>query len=128
MMKKALIILGIIFAIVALMVFNKMISKKGVVTSFAETKRGMLEITVNNSGELIAENSIDVLGPLIGMPSNGDQGGNNQGSGGQGGGGQRGGGQGTGGQGTGGQGTGGQGTGGQSTGGQSTGGQSTGGG
>ncbi|HUX57504.1 MAG TPA: efflux RND transporter periplasmic adaptor subunit [Bacteroidales bacterium] len=64
-MKKTLIILGTVAAIAALIVFNKMTSKKGVVNSYAEVQRGSFEITVSNSGELIAENSIDIKGPEI---------------------------------------------------------------
>ena len=65
MIKKTLIIFGIISAIAALIVFNKLTSKKGGINSFAEVKRGTFEITVSNSGELIAENSIDIKGPEI---------------------------------------------------------------
>jgi len=64
-MKKALIISGIVVAIAALIVFNKLISKKGSVSIFAEVKKGYFEITVTNSGELIAERSVDIKGPEI---------------------------------------------------------------
>jgi len=56
-------------AIIALIVFNKMTSKRGSINSFAEVKKGLFEITVTNSGELIAERSIDIKGPEIGMGS-----------------------------------------------------------
>jgi HlyD family secretion protein len=93
-MKKALIITGIVFAIIALIVFNKMTSKKGNVNSYAEVKKGVFEITVTNSGELMAEKSLDVKGPEIGQSDEhgGEQGGNRQGSQGRGGGGGGGGG------------------------------------
>ena len=79
-MKRVLIIGGIILAITALIVFNKMTSKRGVVNSWAEVKKGTFEVTVSNSGELMAERSIDIKGPEIGQ-SNNDQG---RGPGGQG--------------------------------------------
>jgi multidrug efflux pump subunit AcrA (membrane-fusion protein) len=64
-MKRILIIGGVIIAIVALIVFNKMTSKKSNLNTFAEVKKGLFEITVSNSGELIAEKSIDIKGPEI---------------------------------------------------------------
>src|SRR5450759_668920 len=73
-MKRILVIGGVVLAIIALIVFNKMTSKKGAIDSFTEVKKGLFEITVINSGELIAEKSIDVKGPEIGMGS--DHGGN----------------------------------------------------
>jgi HlyD family secretion protein len=79
-MKRILIIGGVILAIAALIVFNRMTSKRGVVNSWAEVKKGTFEITVSNSGELLAERSIDIKGPEIGQ-SNNDQG---RGQGGQG--------------------------------------------
>jgi len=69
MMKRILIIGVVIMAIIALIVFNKMTSKRGSINSFAEVKKGLFEITVTNSGELIAERSIDIKGPEIGMGS-----------------------------------------------------------
>ena len=64
-MKRILIIGGVVVAIVALIVFNKMTSKKSDLNTFAEVKKGLFEITVSNSGELIAEKSIDIKGPEI---------------------------------------------------------------
>ena len=66
-MKRILIIGGVVIAIIALIVFNKMTSKKGNINTYAEVKKGLFEITVTNTGELIAEKSIDVKGPEIGM-------------------------------------------------------------
>jgi HlyD family secretion protein len=68
-MRKILVIGGIVIAIISLVVFNKMTSRKGSTDSFAEAKMGLFEITVTNSGELIAEKSIDIKGPEIGMGS-----------------------------------------------------------
>jgi HlyD family secretion protein len=80
-MKRILVISGVLLAIIALVVFNRMTSKKGSVNSYAEVKKGLFEITVTNSGELIAEKSIDIKGPEIGMGSmQGGQGGNRGGN------------------------------------------------
>lgn len=68
-MKRILVIGGVVLAIVALFVFNNMTSKKGKTNSYIEVKKGLFEITVTNSGELVAEKSIDVKGPEIGMGS-----------------------------------------------------------
>ena len=76
-MKRIFIISGVVIAIVALIVFNKMTSKKGNLNIFAEVKKGTFEIIVTNSGELIAEKSIEIKGPEIGQSNN--QGGNRQG-------------------------------------------------
>jgi HlyD family secretion protein len=93
-MKKILIFGGVLLAIIALIVFNKMTSKKGVFNVYAEVKRGTFEIAVSNSGELIAEKSIDIKGPEIGQGDDhgpGQQQGNqqNRGAGGGGGGGNQ---------------------------------------
>jgi len=77
-MKRILVIGGVVLAIIALVVFNQKTSRKGKGNSYAEVKKGLFEITVTNSGELIAEKSIDIKGPEIGMGSNrggGDHGG-----------------------------------------------------
>jgi multidrug efflux pump subunit AcrA (membrane-fusion protein) len=70
-MKRILIIGCVILAIIALVVFNKTISRKGNINSFVEVKNGLFEITVINSGELIAEKSIEIKGPEIVMGSQG---------------------------------------------------------
>jgi hypothetical protein len=88
-MKRTLTIIGVVVAIVALIVFNKMTSKKNSVSTFVEVKKGSFEVTVSNSGELMAEKSIDIKGPDISQTS--DQNGP-QSQGGGGGGGGRGGG------------------------------------
>lgn len=64
-MKKTLLIIGIVVAIVGLIVFNKLISKKVISNTYSEVKKGIFEITVTNSGELIAEKSLDIKGPEI---------------------------------------------------------------
>jgi multidrug efflux pump subunit AcrA (membrane-fusion protein) len=68
-MKRILVIGIVVAAIIALIVLNKMTSRKGNVSSFTEVKKGLFEISVTNSGELIAEKSIDIKGPEIGMGS-----------------------------------------------------------
>ena len=70
-MKKILVIGGVLLAVIALIVFNKMTSKRGITESFTEVKKGVFEISVTNSGELIAEKSIEVKGPEIVMGSQG---------------------------------------------------------
>jgi HlyD family secretion protein len=66
-MRKTLIITGIIAGviIIAMLVFNKLVSKKDTGSNYIEAKRGLFEIAVNNSGELEAEKSIDIKGPEI---------------------------------------------------------------
>jgi HlyD family secretion protein len=88
-MKKALVIIGICAAIAALIVFTRLISNKKIVNTYTEVKKGLFEITVSNSGELIAEKSLDIRGPMIGQVNN--QTDNHGTSGGGGGGGGRGG-------------------------------------
>jgi hypothetical protein len=76
MKKKILITSGILFAIIALGIFNKAFSKKDSVNAFTEVRKGLFEITVSNSGELIAEKSFDIYGPDYNMAQNQQQEGN----------------------------------------------------
>jgi HlyD family secretion protein len=62
-----MIITSIICAIIALIIFNKIPLKKKVFNTYSEVEKGTFEITVTNSGELIAEKSIDIYGPEIGQ-------------------------------------------------------------
>ncbi|MBW6501994.1 MAG: efflux RND transporter periplasmic adaptor subunit [Bacteroidales bacterium] len=78
-MKKILVIGGILVALIGLGVFNKLISKDSTVSTYAEAQKGVFEITVTNSGELLAENSIEVMGPELGQTSNQGQGGGGRG-------------------------------------------------
>jgi HlyD family secretion protein len=66
-MKKVLVTGAVVLAVVALMVFNSMTSKNRSNNSFTEVKKGLFEISVTNSGELIAERSIDIKGPELGL-------------------------------------------------------------
>ena len=67
-MKKVIVILGLFTAISALIVLSQLTLRKNTVNAFAEVKKGVFEISVSNSGELIAEKSIDVWGPGYGKP------------------------------------------------------------
>lgn len=69
-MKKTLITIGVVCAVIALIIFNKATSKNKSANSFAEVKKGVFEITVTTTGELIAENSTDILGPEIARSNN----------------------------------------------------------
>jgi len=66
-MKRTLIITGIVVAvaIIALVIFNKLTSKKNDDNLFAEAIKGEFEIAITGSGELLAENSIDIKTPII---------------------------------------------------------------
>lgn len=68
-MKRRIVIFSSIFlALTALFVFNKLTSGKVEDNLFAEVKRGMFEISITNSGELLAEKSFDIAGPdLLGQ-------------------------------------------------------------
>ena len=80
-MKKASVYIGIVIAIIALIVFNKMTSKSKITNVYAEVKKGIFEISVSASGELIAEKSLEIKGPEIGRGSDRgrNQGGGNRG-------------------------------------------------
>jgi multidrug efflux pump subunit AcrA (membrane-fusion protein) len=78
-MKRFFIIAGVLVAIAALVAFNMMTTKKGDVIYYAEVKEGPFEISVSNSGELLAEKSVDIFGPSIGQTNNQQGGGNRQG-------------------------------------------------
>ena len=64
-MKRTLIVTSIIalVAIIILIVFNKITSKKDVANLYAEAKKGEFSIIVTTTGELEAENSTDIRGP-----------------------------------------------------------------
>lgn len=78
-MKKIVTIGVIVVAIAALVIFNSLTSKKGDVAVFTEVNRGQFEITVTNSGELLAEHSIDILGPSLATNDQGGRGGGGRG-------------------------------------------------
>jgi hypothetical protein len=71
-MKKTIIITSIVavVAILAMIVFNKVSSKKEVANLFAEAKKGQFDIIVTTTGELQAENSTDIAGPSFSQSRN----------------------------------------------------------
>jgi len=71
-MRKIFIIGGITVAVIALIVFYNLTSKKNIVNTFTEVKKGTFDITVSNSGELMAEKSLDIMGPVIGQANGGN--------------------------------------------------------
>jgi multidrug efflux pump subunit AcrA (membrane-fusion protein) len=64
-MKRTIIITGsiVVAAIIILIVFSKVTSKKDVANLYVEAKRGQFDIIVTTTGELQAENSTDIRGP-----------------------------------------------------------------
>ena len=64
-LKRFSITTGVIVAIIALIAFNRMTSSRGRVTLYAEAVKDVFEISVSNSGELIAERSIEIKGPQM---------------------------------------------------------------
>ncbi|NMC38408.1 MAG: hypothetical protein GYA41_08810, partial [Bacteroidales bacterium] len=68
-MKKTIITTGIIIAaaFIALFVFNKMTTRDESASLFSEISRGKFEVVVSTTGELIAENSVEIMGPAVGQ-------------------------------------------------------------
>jgi len=68
-MKKTLITTGLIIAaaLIALFVFDRFTSKDDTTGMFAEVSRGKFEVVVSATGELLAENSIEIKGPAFGQ-------------------------------------------------------------
>lgn len=66
-MKKTLINTGIIIvgAMLVLYIFNRVTSKKDNTGLLAEVSRGTFEISISATGELLAENSIEIMGPAF---------------------------------------------------------------
>jgi HlyD family secretion protein len=66
-MKKTFVYTGIIaaFAIIALIIFSNLTQRGDKLSLFTESYRGKFEITINTAGELIADKSVDILGPEI---------------------------------------------------------------
>ena len=69
MLKRILVFTGIILAFAALFAFNKLTARKDtdIVPVLAEVRRGSFEIAVTTTGELIAERSVEIMGPQIGQ-------------------------------------------------------------
>jgi HlyD family secretion protein len=65
-MKKTIITSAVILlTIIALVIFNKVVSKSDKSNLFAEALLGDFEISISSSGELVAENSVDIKAPEI---------------------------------------------------------------
>lgn len=66
-MKRTILTTGIIagIAVIFLIAFSIVTGKKDSSTAFAEVLQGNFEITINTTGELMAERSVDILGPDI---------------------------------------------------------------
>jgi len=71
-MKKTLIISGIVLAviIIALIIINRLTHKGDISILFAEAQKGRFDIIVYTTGELQAENSININGPNIAQARN----------------------------------------------------------
>ena len=71
-MKKTIIITSAVavLAIIAIIVFNKISSKKEIANLFADAKKGQFDIIVTTTGELQAENSTDIAGPQLAQSRN----------------------------------------------------------
>ena len=65
MLKRISITAGIVIAVAALIAFNRITSDRGKVVLYAEAEKDVFEISVSNSGELIAERSIEIKGPQM---------------------------------------------------------------
>jgi HlyD family secretion protein len=65
MMKRTIIITGIVVvvAIILLIVFGKLSSKKDISNLYAEAQKGQFDIVVTTTGELQAKKSADIFGP-----------------------------------------------------------------
>lgn len=82
-MKRKIIIASSVFiALLALFLFNRFSTSREGAEVFTEVKQGVFEISVTNSGELLAENSIDVMGPSLIQSNQMQQGGARGGRGG----------------------------------------------
>jgi len=77
--KRIAISAGVLLTVIALIAFNKLASTRGKVELYAEAKKDMFEISVSNTGELIAERSVEIMGPQMaqGRRNMGGRGGHN---------------------------------------------------
>ncbi len=69
-LNKILTISGIVIAIVALIVFNRMASVKKGSNMYTEAEEGQFKVTVTAAGELVSEHSTDIMGPTLQMNNN----------------------------------------------------------
>jgi multidrug efflux pump subunit AcrA (membrane-fusion protein) len=64
-LKRIAITAGVVITVIGLIAFNKIASSRGKVSVFAQAKKDLFEISVSNSGELIAEKSVEIMGPQM---------------------------------------------------------------
>ncbi len=66
-MKRTIIITLIVASatLIGLFVFNKIVSRKDGKDLFAEAAKGNFEIAISASGEIVAENSVDIKAPEV---------------------------------------------------------------
>ncbi len=66
-MKRVYIVSGIIVivSIIALVIFNRLTSARETAALYTEVNKGDFEVAITTSGELQAENSIDIKGPEV---------------------------------------------------------------
>jgi HlyD family secretion protein len=64
-MKKTIVrtVIVIVITIIGLIIFNRIFTREDTSDMFAEASFGKFEITVTSTGELIAENSVDIKAP-----------------------------------------------------------------
>ena len=68
--KRSFITLAIIVALASLFIFNRLISGNPNEEIFTKVEEGLFEITVKAAGELIAENSVEIMGPSLPQQNN----------------------------------------------------------
>jgi HlyD family secretion protein len=68
--KRVIFITGLVVLIFALIFISRKISSKPDSDNFTEVKNGSFEIIVSATGELYAENSVDIKGPILPTTSN----------------------------------------------------------
>ncbi|HVN57028.1 MAG TPA: HlyD family efflux transporter periplasmic adaptor subunit [Bacteroidales bacterium] len=75
-MKRSLIISGIVVlgAVIGLIIFNRAVSAGKNVSLYTKALSGKFEVTVNASGELIAEKSVEIKGPVLNQQPGGGPG------------------------------------------------------
>ncbi len=70
MLKRIIVFGSIIIILAGLIVLSRLLSKDEAVSVFSESKKGLFEVSVSCSGELLAENSVQIWGPGYGKESN----------------------------------------------------------
>jgi HlyD family secretion protein len=66
-MKKTIVttVIVVVITLIALIVFSKVTARNDTAGLLTEVSSGKFEITVTTTGEVVAENSIDILGPAF---------------------------------------------------------------